>query len=208
MLLEQHHRRRTPRRAIVLTLAVLASGLPILAVAPTTTSAVAGAGTISGEVERIFLNTPGDVYAGGQLVVGGQNVIIPRNLLLDLPANRLTLQQLFAQAPDVCQTVGETGLAKTDTCNTSGTGALVTISANRVASGDIIAGDVLLEKGVEAVTGNVTYINHTDGYFRVNGNPGDATTGVMVRLNDPNSRHTVQQGLGCLPGASNCMRCP
>ncbi len=208
MLLEQHHRRRTPRRAIVLTLAVLASGLPILAVAPTTTSAVAGAGTISGEVERIFLNTPGDVYAGGQLVVGGQNVIIPRNLLLDLPANRLTLQQLFAQAPGVCRAVGQTGLAKTDTCNVSGTGALVTISANRVASGDIIAGDVLLEKGVEAVTGNVTYINHTDGYFRVNGNPGDATTGVMVRLNDPNSRHTIQQGLGCLAGASNCSADP
>ncbi|MFZ4719223.1 MAG: IPT/TIG domain-containing protein [Ilumatobacteraceae bacterium] len=208
MLLEQHHTRRTPRRGLIIALAALASAIPILALAPETTSAVAGAGTISGEIERIFLNTPGDVYAGGQLVVGGQNVIIPRNLLLDLPANRLTLQQLFAQAPADCQAVGETGLAKTDTCNASGTGALITISANRVASGDIIAGDVLVEKGVEAVTGSVTYINYTDGYFRVNGRAGDPTTGVMVRLNDPNSRHTVQQGLGCLAGSSNCSADP
>ena len=187
-----------------MALAVVAAAVPVLAVSPSTTSAAAGAGTISGEVERIFLNAPGDVYAGGQLVVGGQNVIIPRNLLLDLPANRLTLQQLFTQAPPACAALGETGLAKGDACNLSHTGAIVTISANRVASGDVIAGDVLLEKGVEAVTGNVTYINYTDGYFRVNGRTNDPTTGVMVRINDPGSRHTLQQGLGCAGASPNC----
>jgi hypothetical protein len=187
-----------------MALAVCAATVPVLAVSPSISSAAAGAGTVSGEVERIFLNSPGDVYAGGQLVVGGQNIIIPRNLLLDLPANRLTLQQLFVQAPPACLAVGETGLAKGDTCNPSHTGAIVTISANRVASGDVIAGDVLLEKGVEAVTGNVTYINYTDGYFRVNGRLNDPTTGVMVRINDPDSRHTVQQGLGCAAGSPNC----
>ena len=46
--------------------------------------------------------------------------------------------------------------------------------------------------------GVVTYINYTDGYFRINGNTNDASTGVMVRLNDPESRHTVQQGSGVL----------
>ena len=81
MLREHRIRRRAPKRAAILTLAVLATGIPVLTMGTTTTSAVAGAGTISGEIERIFLNTPGDVYAGGQVVVGGQNVIIPRNLL-------------------------------------------------------------------------------------------------------------------------------
>lgn len=185
-------------------MAVLAAGLPAIAMAPGTTSAAAGAGTVSGEIERIFLDAPGDVYAGGQVVIGGQNIIIPRNLLLDLPANRLTLQQLFTQAPPACQATHETGLAKTDVCNHSGTGGIATISANRVASGDVIAGDVLIEKGVDAVTGNVTYIDHTDGWFRVNGRVGDPTTGVMVRINDPDSRHTVQQGLGCASGSPNC----
>ena len=44
-------------------------------------------------------------------------MVIPRNLLIDLPANRLTLQQLFAQAPPACLANGETGLAKADRCN-------------------------------------------------------------------------------------------
>jgi hypothetical protein len=77
-----------------------------------------------------------------------------------------------------------------------------------VASGDVIAGDVLIEKGVDAVTGNVTYINYTDGYFRVNGRAGDPDTGAMVRLNDPTARHTVQQGLGCVTGTPNCSADP
>ncbi|MEN9645817.1 MAG: hypothetical protein RL238_2486 [Actinomycetota bacterium] len=185
-------------------MAVVTAGLPAIAMAPGTTSAAAGAGTVSGEIERIFLDAPGDVYAGGQIVIGGQNIIIPRNLLLDLPANRLTLQQLFTEAPPACQLTHETGLAKTDSCNHTGTGGIATISANRVASGDVIAGDVLVEKGLDAVTGNVTYIDHTDGWFRVNGRVGDPTTGVMVRINDPDSRHTVQQGLGCASGSPNC----
>lgn len=203
-MLQEQQRRGRRARAVLLTIAMAAAGLPVLVAGAGTTSAAAGAGTISGEIERIFLDTPGDVYAGGQVVVGGQNVIIPRNLLLDLPANRLTLQQLFTQAPPACVTTHETGLAKTDVCNTTHTGAIITLSANRVASGDVIAGDVLIEKGVDSVMGNVTYIDHTDGYFRVNGRPGDPTTGVMVRINDPDGRHTVQQGLGCVIGTPNC----
>jgi hypothetical protein len=59
---------------------------------------------------------------------------------------------------------------------------------------NVIAGDVFIQKGVETVKGTVTYINYTDGYFRLNGIANDANTGVMVRLNDPENRHTVQQG--------------
>ena len=142
---------------------------------------------VSGEIERIVLNAPGDVYAGGQMVVGGQNVIIPRNLLFDLPANRLTLQQLFTQAPAECVANHETGLAKTDACNHTGAGGFATLSANRVATGDVIVGDGFIEKGVESVQGNVTFIDYTGGWFKVNGRVGDPTTGVMVRLNDPGS---------------------
>ena len=56
----------------------------------------------------------------------------------------------------------------------------------------------------EVVSGVVTFIDFTDGYFRLNGNPGDPTTGLMVRLDDPTGRHTVQQGLGCASTAFNC----
>lgn len=165
---------------------------------------VASRAPISGEIEQLSLTNPADIYSGGTIVVGGQNVILPRNLLIDLPANRLTLQQIFEQAPAECVAAGQSGLAKGDSCNISGTGGFATISANRTSAGNVIAGDVFIEKGRETLAGVVTFISYSDGYFRVNGTLNDPTTGVMVRLNDPTGRHTIQQGAGCLPGSPNC----
>ena len=157
-----------------------------------------------GEVERLTVKDPHDVWSEATMVVAGQNVIIPRNLLADLPANRLTMQQLLGQAPPACAVRGETGLAKADACNASGTGAIATIEANRTPAGNVIAGDVFIQKGTELVSGTVSYIDHADGYFRINGAPGDADTGLMVRLNDPTGRYSVQQGRGCGAGSDNC----
>ena len=164
----------------------------------------ASAAPITGEIERLTLNNQQDPWSGGIVVVGGQNIIIPRNLLMDLPANRLTLNQVFAQAPPACLQRAESGLAKADFCSTNKTGAIATIHANRTSAGNVIAGDVFIQKGMETVKGKVTYINYTDGYYRLNGVANDANTGVMVRLNDPENRHTVQQGLGCQTGSVNC----
>ena len=176
----------------------------LLLLGRTAQAQTASAAPITGEIERLTLNSQTDPWSGGVVVVGGQNIIIPRNLLADLPANRLTLNQIFAQAPAACLQRGESGLAKADFCNASKTGAIATIYANHTSAGNVIAGDVFIQKGVEKVKGIVTYISYTDGYFRLNGTSGDATTGVMVRLNDPGNRHTVQQGLGCQPGTVNC----
>lgn len=163
---------------------------------------------ITGEIERLTLDNPNDVWSGGTIVVGGQNVIIPRNLLIDYPANRLTLQQTFAQAPSACLNRAESGLAKADVCNTGKVGGIATIHANRTSAGNVIAGDIFFQKGIESVRGVVTYMNRTDGYFRMNGVANDPNTGVMVRLNDPAGRQTVQQGLGCAPGSINCSADP
>jgi hypothetical protein len=159
---------------------------------------------ITGEIQRIKLADPADVWSNGRIQVGGQRIIIPSNLLIDLPANRLTLQQIFTQAPAACLATGESGLAKGDVCNTTGMGGIVTMTANITAGGSVIAGDVFIQKGIEAIAGKVTFINYNQGWFRLNGNPGDSKTGVMVRLNDPTGVHTVQRGLGCLPGSLNC----
>jgi hypothetical protein len=156
---------------------------------------------VTGEIELILIDPPADHWAGGKIQVGGQVVIIPRNLLIDLPANRLTLKQLYDEAPAACIAAGETGLAKGDTCNTTGAGGFATITANRTNNGNVIAGDVFIAKGVEAVTGIVTFISYSDGYFMVNGDAA-GTIGTMVRLNDPDSRHTIQQGLGCPAGVA------
>jgi len=120
---------------------------------------------ILGEIERISIDNAADHWSGGTIVVGGQVVILPRNLLLDLPANRLTLKQLFDQAPAACVANGESGLAKADLCNQSGAGGFAVLSANRSDFGNVIAGDVFLQKGQESVTGTVTFINYDDGYY-------------------------------------------
>lgn len=162
---------------------------------------------IVGGIEVLKIDDPADHWSSGVMLVGGQVVIIPRNMIIELPANFLTLADLFAQAPPECVARGESGLALADECINPGASPVATILANRTAAGDIIAGDVFIEKGQESVTGQVTFINHTDGYFRLNGRPNDDTTGVMVRLNDPDNRHTIQQGKGC-NGGPNCSADP
>ncbi|QPK63618.1 thrombospondin type 3 repeat-containing protein [Methylomonas sp. LL1] len=162
---------------------------------------------IVGDIERLTLDDPNDHWSGGLLIVGGQSIILPRNLLIDLPANRLTLQQIFEQAPANCKAASESGLAKADGCS-GGNRGFATIHANRTNAGNLIAGDVFLEKGTGTTSGVVSYIDHSDGYLRINGLPNDPKTGVMLRLNDPDGRHSIQQGLGCKAGAPNCSADP
>jgi cytochrome c peroxidase len=171
-----------------------------------TTSATAAAVTsapLVGEIQELSVDDPNDTWSGGTLVVAGQRVTLPRNLLIDLPANRLSLTQLFRSAPEACLATGESGLARTDTCRGTLGGGIATILANRGDGGNVIAGDVFVEKGVEALSGIVTFIDYTQGYLRVSGAPGDATTGTLVRINDPTSRFTIQGGIGCGSGP-NC----
>src|SRR5215813_3837483 len=106
----------------------------LLLPAGTAQAQTASAAPISGEIERLTLNNQQDPWSGGIIVVGGQNIILPRNLLMDLPANRLTLNQIFAQAPPACLQRAESGLAKSDFCNANKTGAIATIHANRTSA--------------------------------------------------------------------------
>ncbi|MFQ5412298.1 MAG: hypothetical protein ACE5EC_08360, partial [Phycisphaerae bacterium] len=160
-------------------------------------------GPLIGTITALQVDNPNDVWSSGLIVAGGQTVIIPRNMIIQLPANFLTIQQIFTQAPPDCLARGESGLSETDICRNGIGGGIASILANRTAAGDLIAVDVFIEKGQETVTGHVTHINTTDGYFRLNGTDADPTSGVMVRINDPESRHTIQQGLGC-NGGPNC----
>src|SRR4051794_38732622 len=57
----------------------------LLVPAGTAQAQTASAAPITGEIERLTLNSQKDPWSGGIVVVGGQNIIIPRNLLMDLP---------------------------------------------------------------------------------------------------------------------------
>jgi len=155
---------------------------------------------ITGRIDLLDIDDPTDVWSSGKMVVAGQVVILPRNLIIQLPANWLTLQQIFEQAPPAALNRGVSGLA---TLDGPGFGGFAVVHGNRNSFGNVIAGDVFVEKGIDIVNGNVTFVNTTDGYLRVDGVAGDDTTGVMVRINDPGSRFTIQQGQGC-DGGPNC----
>lgn len=145
-------------------------------------------------------------------MASGQDVIIPTNMLIDLPANRLTLRQLFEQAPAACLALGETGLARADACVDGGPGGMLTAVANLTRGFQVIAGEALVSKGPSqaglpvdtVVSGIVTFLDYTDGFLRINGIPGSPLSGTIIRLNDPDSVHTIQQGLGCDATMPNC----
>lgn len=156
---------------------------------------------VTGRIDLIDIDDRNDTWSSGTMVVGGQVVILPRNLVIQLPANWLSLKQLYDEAPPAAQLRGATGLAKLD--GPEFEGAFATVLGNRTSFGNVIAGDVFIQKGTEIVNGVVTFVNPTDGYLRVDGVVGDDTTGVMIRVNDPESRFTIQQGKGC-DGGPNC----
>jgi hypothetical protein len=119
--LTSHQPTRIYRSVQLASSAMLVLFAFLLLPAGTAQAQTASAAPITGEIERLTLNSQKDPWSGGVVVVGGQNVIIPRNLLLDLPANRLTLNQVFSQAPAACLQRAESGLAKADVCNSNRT---------------------------------------------------------------------------------------
>ncbi|GBF27475.1 hypothetical protein MnTg02_02528 [bacterium MnTg02] len=153
---------------------------------------------IVGNIESFTLDAGTDVYRGGIMVVGGQEIVIPSNIVLEMPANFLTPVEFFNQAPGTCAGV-QSGLAAADTCDRAVTG-VATILANRAPDGRIIAGEVFLERGQESLSGIVTFIDYQRGYFRVAGDLGADTGGTVVRINDPDARHSIQVG----PAAFGC----
>jgi hypothetical protein len=171
--------------------------------APATGQSTSGQVLIIGSIDAICVDDLSNFYSGGSIVVAGQQVIIPANLMIDLPANRVTLAQLFLDAPPASFAEGETGLAVRDRSRASFPG-IATILANTTVNLTPIAGSVDIEKAGDGISGIVTYINYDEGYFRVNGRPNDPTNGAMVRINDPDGIHTIQSGAGCIPGMPNC----
>jgi hypothetical protein len=145
-------------------------------------------------------------FCAATLVVAGETVTLPANLLIDLPANRLSAKQIFDQAPAACVANGESGLAAADRC-TGGRGGFVTLAANRTRCGEVIAGDVLIQKGLTAINGDVTFIDFAEGSFRIDGVKGNSTQGTLVRFNDPSGAQSIQSGAGCA-GGPNCSADP
>lgn len=130
--------------------------------------------------------------AGGQLKVNGHLVTVPSNTIVILPANALTWEELFSQAPAPYGPT-QSGMAATDV-PTPLTTYEVHVIGNRVPAavgGDqYIAGLIYLaQQGLNSGAGYINFIDYGKGELRVGGVLNDSTTGTRVRLNDPLGRY-------------------
>jgi hypothetical protein len=199
----------------------LAPLLPIPA--PQSTLQTVSPFTIVGFIQKATLDTPGDIFSGGTLMVNGITITVPRNTLFQMPAMSLTWQELFALAPSSTPPAGlpcanstvntaglpcstgpyglsssngsQTGLALSDN-PTPSTTYEVTVIGNRVVggAGDLyIAGLIFLSQ--QSLNSGQGYINYID-YAKGElwvSSTLGSPSGARVRINSPVGRYGLSQ---------------
>jgi len=149
---------------------------------------------ITGFIQAATLGGPGTgpgvgAHMGGVITVNGHVITVPSETIVILPANALTWQELFAQAPAPYGPT-QTGIALTDI-----PAPLATYEArvvgNRVLGGpggaDVyIAGLIWIsQQALNTGQGFINCINYATGEIRVGGPIGNCAAGARVQLNDP-----------------------
>src|SRR5579864_727620 len=149
---------------------------------------------ITGFIQSATLGGPGTgpgtgAHQGGVITVNGHVVTVPSETIVILPANALTWQELFAQAPALYTGVA-TGMALADV-----PAPLTTYEArivgNRVIGGpggaDVyIAGLIWIsQQALNNGQGFINCINYATGEIRVGGTIGNCSAGTRIQLNDP-----------------------
>lgn len=64
---------------------------------------------IVGHIQRFTLDNPADPLSGAKLTVNGVDVVLPKNLVIQLPAAYFTAQQLFDKAQGVSKSMENPG---------------------------------------------------------------------------------------------------
>lgn len=149
---------------------------------------------ITGFIQSATLGGPGTgpgtgAHQGGTITINGQVVTVPSETIVILPANALTWQELFAQAPAPYTGVA-TGMALSDIPAPLATYE-ARIVGNRVLGGpggaDVyIAGLIWIsQQALNNGQGFINCINYTTGEIRVGGPIGNCAAGTRIQLNDP-----------------------
>jgi hypothetical protein len=204
---------------------LLIAASAVLLVAPALADAPAGEIRVRGELTGAAVDNRGDRWSAGAITIGTQRIVVPSQLLIELPGIALSLQEIFAMAPERCRTQGATGLLASDACrmpsgeapakprwsplddrtprstlDEAPSGALpptmAQVTAVRAGS-DAIATTITLRRDDPEVAGAVTFVNEAQGYLRIGGAFGVDRDGALVRINDPDTRQSAQSGTGC-----------
>jgi hypothetical protein len=187
---------------------------------------------VQGELTGVSLDNRDDRGSAGTITVGARRIIVPSHLLIEFPGTELTLPDLFALAPERCRNDGATGLLAKDACRVprdgpetkrswsfrddpaprstlepEPTGAppatIARVTAVAGEGSDATATKIVLTRNDRSVFGAVTFVNEEQGYVRIGGAFGVDQAGALVRINDPDTRQSVQSGIGC-GGEGNC----
>ncbi len=141
---------------------------------------------ITGFIQVATLDAPGDVLAGGTVMVNGHTIIVPRNTIFQMPAFAMTWQQLFSMAPPP-YTGTQTGLALADvpkpltTCE-------IQVQGN-IINGTYIAGLIFMSQAsLNGGQGFINFMDYANSEMRVGGVIGNPSTGIRVKINDPSGR--------------------
>lgn len=135
-----------------------------------------------GHIERFALTAPGDPLSAATMTVRGIPVTLPRSLLVTMPGQYMTAQDLF-RGPQGGSTVqNASGLALADAPPPRV--AFEAELQGNIVGGQYIAGVARISQGALHVgNGVIQAIDGAAGELRV-GAPG-AAVGARVRLNDP-----------------------
>jgi hypothetical protein len=151
---------------------------------------------ITGFIQEATLDGPvpasGVAHQGGHIKVNGHVIIVPSETVVIFPANALTWQEIFAQAPAPYGPT-QSGMAMADVPAplTTYEGHVV---GNRVLGGpggaDVyIAGLIYIsQQDLNSGAGFINFINYSLGELRIGG-PLGVEAGARVRINDPFGRY-------------------
>jgi hypothetical protein len=159
---------------------------------------------VTGFIQSASVDVPGDAHSGGSITVNGQVIVIPRETVVILPANALTWQELFAQAPAPYTGVA-TGMAMNDV-PTPLTTYEVNVIGNRVVQGghdNYIAGLVHISQN--DLNNGAGYINFID--YNVS-HDGGVTHVAELRIggtvNDPLCVAAAPPAFNTVAGGATC----
>lgn len=138
---------------------------------------------LTGHIEKFTLDTPAEKFSPAKITVRGIEVTLPQNLLITMPGQYLTAQDLFRgptmQAP---AQASNSGLALLDT-----PAPRVPFEAELIGNifqGSYIAGVAHISQGaLHSGAGFIQKIDHEKGELTIGAKGG--AQGARVRLNDP-----------------------
>jgi hypothetical protein len=138
---------------------------------------------LTGHIEKFRLDTPADKFSAAKITVRGIDVVLPKHLLITMPGQYLTAQDLFRGPTMQAPPQGEnSGLALLDA-----SAPRVPFEAEligNIVNGVYVAGIAHISQGaLHSGAGFIQRIDHEKGELTIGAQNG--AQGAHVRLNDP-----------------------